>query len=90
MLAPIPELFKDAANFPKPELKDMADSYSRTVIEKPIPEKKSEVTEVRKLEAAIAKPKPAWWEIMQANFIGEREYTGGFEEVYGRYEQTPG
>jgi ABC-type glycerol-3-phosphate transport system substrate-binding protein len=81
LLAPMPDLYKDAANFPKPELKEMADSFSRTVIEKPVPEKKSEVTEVRKLEAAIAKPKPAWSELMQAALLGK----GNIQEELKKY-----
>ncbi|MNR18666.1 hypothetical protein D3C85_1354030 [compost metagenome] len=87
LVAPIPDVTKNAANFPKPELKDLADSFSRTVIEKPIPERKSEVTEVKKLEAAIAKPKPAWWEVMQAALLGKgdvkvelQKYTAGMNK----------
>lgn len=84
LLAPIPELYADAANFPKPELKDMAEAFVNTVIEKPVPESKPEATEVRKLEAAIAKPKPEWWELIQAYMLGK----GDLEEGLKKYNDA--
>ncbi|MFD0959370.1 ABC transporter substrate-binding protein [Paenibacillus chungangensis] len=65
LLAPMMDLYEDASNFPKPELKQMADAFMATVVERPVPESRDGVTEVRKLEAAIAKPNPQWWETLQ-------------------------
>lgn len=92
LLAPIPELYADAANFPKPELKSMADAFTNTVIEKPVPEKKPEATEVRKLEAGIAKPKPEWWELIQASMLGKGDLPAELKKyndaMNARFEQA--
>lgn len=85
LLPPLPSLMDDAANFSRPELKQLADAFKTTVVERPPLEAKKEAREVKLIETKLAPPKPDWWEVVQQGLFGKGDWKAELTKVNNAY-----
>lgn len=91
LLSPIPDLNKDPNNYPADkteQLKHLNDALESSAIIRPMPETKDDVFQVSKAEAAIAKPKPDWFEVIQGAYVGQiSDWKSELKKINDQYNQ---
>lgn len=85
---PIHDLYKDPNNYPNENFKQLIKITNDAVILRPIPESKPGAFEAKKQEAAIAKPKPDWQQILAGAYAGKvSDWKTEIKKVNDQYNQ---